>query len=65
MFAGNPLVKVIFDLETKSMSHEDETKHDDLQLSIQEQLLSVRAFHLRKTQGGSCHCPFCLRTNSC
>ena len=65
VFASDPLIKVIFDLELEPMSHEEETKYDDLQLSIQEQLLSRRAFRPWRTQGGSHHRPFCLGTKSC
>ena len=65
MFTSNPLIEVVFDLDSESMSNEEKSKCEDLQQSKQGQGLTTRASHLRRTQGGSHHHPFCLRTRSC
>ena len=46
VFAGDPFIEVIFNLDLEYISHDEESKYKDLQSSRQAQLLTTRAFHL-------------------
>ena len=53
MFPGNPLVEVVFNLNSEQyISSEEEKKLKNLQQLEREQWLTTRAFHLRRTRGG-------------
>ena len=65
VFPSDPFIKVIFDLDSESMSREEETKNEDLQLSIRGRWLITRPFHPRRIQGGLRHRLFFLGTRSC
>ena len=46
VFASDPLIKVVFNLDSEYISHDEESKFNDLQSSRQAQSLTMRAFHL-------------------
>ena len=49
VFTSDPFIEVIFNLDSEYISHDEESKYKDLQLSRQAQSLTMKAFHLRKT----------------